>query len=937
MLTRWERGAGSPGARLAWLALAAAVLTGAAPALAWKDIPEPLDDWRGDPHGIHVLDGSYVMNVGELQINITNHGLIGSQYSVVSRFSDSPSAQWPAGSGVEYLWSAGLWVGGVLLGEKLVSTGQYAREFRPRDDLRDTIYEAVGGKLIRPAGNADASGKRRPEVADDDGDGVEDEEILNGYDDDEDGLVDEDFAQIGNQMMVCTMFDNTRLAQEVYADHTPLNLQVVEQIYAWENDTVDDFVGFEFFVTNVGVIPINNVYIGFFADCDIGPRGREGASEDDLAGFWQGMVRTSDGSCVPVSVGYMYDDDGDEGLTDGYFGIVFLGHDTDPLGITAPERVRIRSYQAFSGQASFDQGGDPTNDAERYELLSLDARDQDTLPDKKNDFRFLVSAGPFKILEANRTLRFQAAMVVGSGLNGLRQNAAEAALTWYGNYFNLDGDPLTGVNGRETIVCQEDLTPNPDGSSPIFNFVPDYMDTTCVTQEFLLQQPRIDNDDLTLITDPSSPNFNKHCIYVNMDNCFECSRQNCTFCTSDLPELLAGWNCWDPNVSVDDKAGCTGISGNEYLIHWLVGMAPPPPGLRLWPTDNATHVYWDNRSEVTPDIRTAVIDFESYRIWRADNWQRPFGSSLENGPESSLWRLIAEYDVDNTYLRSRTLSDGTVVVDTLQLGANTGLNEIRYSPVCLADTAQGGRFRGLAEAMQVVVDSDVAGIWQTRPMLRDRNGLPVPGLEGLLPWEGYPAELDTFFLVTPRQAGPGVAGKRATSFYEFIDRDVHNGFIYFYSVTATDHLMDVSGGSARTIGPGQSGDPGSSFTNTVPAASAQTAEQRSAQGANIYVYPNPATREALAPMELFPNGNDPTGVRVVFANLPAARNTIKIFTEDGDLVQTIEHDGTNGYGQASWNLVSRNGQEVVSGIYLYAVQSADSRFEDFIGKFVIIR
>jgi hypothetical protein len=35
--------------------------------------------------------------------------------------------------------------------------------------------------------------------------------------------------------------------------------------------------------------------------------------------------------------------------------------------------------------------------------------------------------------------------------------------------------------------------------------------------------------------------------------------------------------------------------------------------------------------------------------------------------------------------------------------------------------------------------------------------------------------------------------------------------------------------------------------------------------------------------------------------------------------------------------MSRNGQEIISGIYIYAVQSADSRFEDFVGKFVVVR
>jgi hypothetical protein len=75
----------------------------------------------------------------------------------------------------------------------------------------------------------------------------------------------------------------------------------------------------------------------------------------------------------------------------------------------------------------------------------------------------------------------------------------------------------------------------------------------------------------------------------------------------------------------------------------------------------------------------------------------------------------------------------------------------------------------------------------------------------------------------------------------------------------------------------------------------------------------------------------------MFANLPRAHNRIQIFTLDGDLVATIDHDGTGGGGQASWNLVSMNGQQVVSGVYLYVVQADNDQFEDFIGKFVVIR
>ncbi len=124
----------------------------------------------------------------------------------------------------------------------------------------------------------------------------------------------------------------------------------------------------------------------------------------------------------------------------------------------------------------------------------------------------------------------------------------------------------------------------------------------------------------------------------------------------------------------------------------------------------------------------------------------------------------------------------------------------------------------------------------------------------------------------------------------------------------------------------------------MPAPVAQTVAERERTGVNIYVYPNPATREALEEFQRQPpSPGNPTGERIMFNNLPAAHNTIRIFTASGDLVDTIYHDGTNQGGAVSWNLISRNGQEVVSGIYLYSVDSGDSRFAPFRGRFVVVR
>jgi len=84
--------------------------------------------------------------------------------------------------------------------------------------------------------------------------------------------------------------------------------------------------------------------------------------------------------------------------------------------------------------------------------------------------------------------------------------------------------------------------------------------------------------------------------------------------------------------------------------------------------------------------------------------------------------------------------------------------------------------------------------------------------------------------------------------------------------------------------------------------------------------------------------------KIVFLNIPE-RSVIRIYTLAGDLVKVITHNGNSewnvpywyGINGAYWNLISDNNQAVVSGIYLFSVQDADDKKDDFVGKFVIIK
>ena len=230
-----------------------------------------------------VVDGSFVHDVGELRMNVTNFGLLGSQPGSSSPYAMSPSAEWPAGSQVEHLFGAALWVGAILEGTPRVSEGWYAHEFMsdPQDPL-DTLYRQRPGER---------GSLRFPDPGfDDDHDGLEDEDPINGVDDDGDGVVDEDAKGIGDQHFRCVMRDDNALAIETHPDHSPLGLQIEQQSFQWSDEAADDFVGLRYVISNVGSSTLQSVELGLFVDPDVGHRSRSLRHADDLVGFFSAPV-----------------------------------------------------------------------------------------------------------------------------------------------------------------------------------------------------------------------------------------------------------------------------------------------------------------------------------------------------------------------------------------------------------------------------------------------------------------------------------------------------------------------------------------------------------------------------------------------------------------------------------------------------------------------
>jgi len=165
--------------------------------------------------------------------------------------------------------------------------------------------------------------------------------------------------------------------------------------------------------------------------------------------------------------------------------------------------------------------------------------------------------------------------------------------------------------------------------------------------------------------------------------------------------------------------------------------------------------------------------------------------------------------------------------------------------------------------------------------------------------------------------------------YEFKDTSVLNGFTYIYnlSVYRTSPAGKVEE-SARLTDLGNIDNQPNAVAvepQTEPVTTADDLER-------IKVVPNPYIVSAVWDEARL--GNTPFGEPIrnlAFTHLPSPC-TIKIFTVDGDLVQTIEH--TNSTGREEWNLLTSENRPIVSGIYFFHVESS---LGEKVGRFAVVR
>lgn len=179
--------------------------------------------------------------------------------------------------------------------------------------------------------------------------------------------------------------------------------------------------------------------------------------------------------------------------------------------------------------------------------------------------------------------------------------------------------------------------------------------------------------------------------------------------------------------------------------------------------------------------------------------------------------------------------------------------------------------------------------------------------------------------------------------WEFFDRDVFNGYTYWYAVSSFDF------GYTGETSP-ESFDGGMLFSprwpvETDPAAEIYT-DLRGGRNYNgelfqvnvaavaelkddeIFVVPNPLVRAAGWDL------GDASSIRIVNVT-PSSK--AEIYTVSGDLVRKLENVDFAGIerGNIEWDTRNADGEPVASGVYIYRV--TDDQGGEVIGRFTIIR
>mgnify|MGYP006865006478 FL=1 len=537
---------------------------------------------------------------------VTNFGSVGDPNSPST---GRPSVQWPAGSGNNYLYDGGFWVGTLIAGEAAVTTYFYSpdQEHLPSSGAPGEIGNFVNGEKSKS---------------------LEDSYVV--YDD---------------------------IDEHTESEHVSLGIKVIQRGLTWSLPEFDDFIAFEYSVINTGTHGnLEDVYLSYWYDIDISSSDADAPHIDDLVDYdgWDGQDTETDISDIVDPL----DLDGN-GLT-GYdeWGV--------PWGKDEPQNPNYDASQTES-DGFYDEwalildpdgeqlhwqtnggGGNPGDLAIITDPVSgepdtlvgwLFPRSMSYIYDGDNSTSSANDYGERENPSPNNGFLAGAILYTDAEPNVFEDGSSHMGAFSH-QWWNWESDPGTDeeryqfMTGTHTSSLGRRYLDNPlDLGFPEFDY------------RFLLTVGPVDiaEGDTTKIV-----------FVLGIGNGLEGVRKNID-------------NAYIAYYSGNDTNNPLNPSSFDDGVHWNLPIPPLAPTLNYSPLPSGMRAAWDNLSENSWDANLGRVDFEGYQLYRAiynpqdwemiaafDNIDEPvlivnsFGDTLnEWDTNSESWILIDLPDIKN--------------------------------------------------------------------------------------------------------------------------------------------------------------------------------------------------------------------------------------------------------------------------------------------------
>ncbi len=669
--------------------------------------------------------------------------------------------------------------------------------------------------------------------------------------------------------------------------HIPIGIQIEQTSYAWSYPHTDDFIIIDYKVSNISNHFIDDMYIGLYWDIDVHPGDIDVTRPPDLWGEKRNPEGTDDlGGLLKT-------------MESHYAGCVY--EDTIVLAWTADNEGEFNggvfNVGSVAGIYLLDELKDDMKLSYNWFAYHYNAP-LDYGPQHKDNFRHMGHGTGTPIGDKNKYHMLSNGEIDFDPIYTYAIQPTDQV--WIEPIENRSRSITRGFDYQNVLsVGPINLRPGSDFSFPV----------VFVAGEFLHQIEWNYSYTLGYLYRPDH-------YYQGLD-------------FTDLTKNAAtAKRAWDtPGVDTDGdgyKGEFRECEGDTFFylgdgVPDLQPEAPPPPP-HMWvsPVRNGVRIRFNGwPSETTPDIFSSMIDFEGYRIYIA----------RDNREES--YTLLATYDLKNydklVYLDQDRgidryqLIDNPFTMEELRCLYGFGedpcidslfdpLSYTRYSPYVHPD---------FPESLYYFVPHDYN---------RSELGAQTP-ITKIYPNEPPPENMRVF---KPEELTDDGYPKYYE--YEMIINDLLPNVPYYVSVTAFDYGSFTTG-----IQPLES----SVLLAAQEIYPDNIWDERDNKVSNVYVFPNPYRDDEWYRVNGYEGLGEENRIRnrvrkVTFGNLPS-RCTIQIYTLDGDLIKEIDHnvdsiDPLSSYHE--WDLISRNVQIIVSGLYYWVVEDENGNTQ--IGKLAIL-